>query len=171
VDDVLGYAGRRVVVLGASSPIGTATARLLADLGAEVHAAGEARPDVAGLASFTPVAAGDDDAALDALARIGSVMHTLFVLDAGLGGDVVTQAGGYMLPGSAVVTLGADLAPVGAVFRTNAVDARPDADPHSVAWVLVFLGSVRAAAISDAVIPASARVFGVGTSRVDSDLL
>src|SRR5262245_40619112 len=36
--DVLGYAGRRVVVTGAASGMGEATARLLVELGAEVHA-------------------------------------------------------------------------------------------------------------------------------------
>ena len=36
MEDVLGYAGRRVVVTGAASGMGDATARLLVDLGAEV---------------------------------------------------------------------------------------------------------------------------------------
>ena len=36
--DVLGYAGKRVVVTGAASGMGAAAAELLVDLGAEVHA-------------------------------------------------------------------------------------------------------------------------------------
>jgi len=36
--DLLGYAGRRVVLTGAASGMGEATARLLVELGAEVHA-------------------------------------------------------------------------------------------------------------------------------------
>ena len=36
--DVLGYAGQKVVVTGAASGMGEAVARLLVDLGAEVHA-------------------------------------------------------------------------------------------------------------------------------------
>ena len=36
--DALGYAGRKVVVTGAASGMGEAAARLLVELGAEVHA-------------------------------------------------------------------------------------------------------------------------------------
>ncbi len=36
--DVLGYAGRKVVITGAASGMGAAAARMLVDLGAEVHA-------------------------------------------------------------------------------------------------------------------------------------
>ncbi|WP_322760068.1 coniferyl-alcohol dehydrogenase [Frankia sp. Cr2] len=39
MDDVLGYEGRRVLVTGAASGIGAATAELLVSLGAQVHAA------------------------------------------------------------------------------------------------------------------------------------
>ncbi|MEZ4215593.1 MAG: coniferyl-alcohol dehydrogenase [Myxococcota bacterium] len=38
MNDVLGYAGKRVVVTGAASGMGAAAAELLVDLGAEVHA-------------------------------------------------------------------------------------------------------------------------------------
>ena len=38
MDDLLGYAGRNVVVTGAASGMGEATARLLVDLGARVTA-------------------------------------------------------------------------------------------------------------------------------------
>jgi NAD(P)-dependent dehydrogenase (short-subunit alcohol dehydrogenase family) len=36
--DVLGYAGKQVVITGAASGMGAAAAQLLVDLGAEVHA-------------------------------------------------------------------------------------------------------------------------------------
>ena len=37
MNDVLGYAGKRVIVSGCFSGMGEATAKLLFDLGAEVH--------------------------------------------------------------------------------------------------------------------------------------
>jgi NAD(P)-dependent dehydrogenase (short-subunit alcohol dehydrogenase family) len=37
MSDVLGYKGKRVVVSGCFSGMGAATARMLIDLGAEVH--------------------------------------------------------------------------------------------------------------------------------------
>ena len=53
MQDVLGYAGKRVIVSGAASGMGAATAELLVELGAEVHAIDIKKPDVSGLASFT----------------------------------------------------------------------------------------------------------------------
>ena len=38
MNDVLGYEGRKVVITGAASGMGEAAARLLVELGAEVHA-------------------------------------------------------------------------------------------------------------------------------------
>ena len=51
--DVLGYEGKRVIVTGAASGMGAATAEILVDLGAEVHAIDIKKPDLSGLASFT----------------------------------------------------------------------------------------------------------------------
>ena len=50
---MLGYEGKRVIVTGAASGMGAATARILVELGAEVHAIDIKKPDIAGLASFT----------------------------------------------------------------------------------------------------------------------
>ncbi len=50
--ELLGYAGKRVVVSGCSSGVGDATARLLCNLGAEVHGVDVAPPDAA-LHSFS----------------------------------------------------------------------------------------------------------------------
>ena len=37
MDDVLGYEGKKVLVTGAASGMGAATASILSELGAEVH--------------------------------------------------------------------------------------------------------------------------------------
>jgi NAD(P)-dependent dehydrogenase (short-subunit alcohol dehydrogenase family) len=71
------YDDQRVVITGASSGIGAATAAMLVDAGAEVHAL-----DVRGVS--TPVAKsyetdiGDPDAVDSALAAIGAPVHKLF---------------------------------------------------------------------------------------------
>jgi NAD(P)-dependent dehydrogenase (short-subunit alcohol dehydrogenase family) len=78
MDDVLGYAGKRVIVTGAASGIGAATVRLLVDLGAEVHAVDVRKPEQPGLASFTEADLREPaqiDAAVD---RIGSIVNALF---------------------------------------------------------------------------------------------
>lgn len=48
MDDVLGCEGRKVVVTGAASGMGAATAALLVDLGAEVHALDVQSTELAG---------------------------------------------------------------------------------------------------------------------------
>jgi NAD(P)-dependent dehydrogenase (short-subunit alcohol dehydrogenase family) len=78
VNDALLYAGRRVIVTGAASGIGAATIEILVDLGAEVHAIDFTKPDVTGLASFTPVDLRDPAQIDDAVAKIGSVVNALF---------------------------------------------------------------------------------------------
>ena len=62
MQDVLGYAGKRVIVSGAASGMGAATAELLVELGAEVHAIDIKKPDVSGLASFTETDLREPDA-------------------------------------------------------------------------------------------------------------
>jgi NAD(P)-dependent dehydrogenase (short-subunit alcohol dehydrogenase family) len=78
VNDALLYAGRRVIVTGAASGMGAATAELLVDLGAEVHAIDISKPEVVGLASFTPVDLRDPAQVDDAVAKIGTVVNALF---------------------------------------------------------------------------------------------
>jgi NAD(P)-dependent dehydrogenase (short-subunit alcohol dehydrogenase family) len=78
VTDVLGYEGKRVIVTGAASGMGAATAQILIELGAEVHAIDIKKPDVPGLASFTETDL-RDPAQIDAtIAKIGSIVNALF---------------------------------------------------------------------------------------------
>jgi len=75
--DILSYAGKRVIVTGAASGMGEATARMVAGLGAEVHALDLNQPRVP-VASFTPTDLRDPrriEAAVDA---IGRPVHALF---------------------------------------------------------------------------------------------
>jgi NAD(P)-dependent dehydrogenase (short-subunit alcohol dehydrogenase family) len=78
VQDVLGYAGKRVIVTGAATEAGEATARILVDLGVEVHALDLTKPDVTGLASYTACDLGDPEQIDDAVAKIGRVVNALF---------------------------------------------------------------------------------------------
>jgi NAD(P)-dependent dehydrogenase (short-subunit alcohol dehydrogenase family) len=78
MDDTLRYAGKRVIVSGAASGMGAATAEILVELGAEVHAIDIKKPDVTALASYTECDLREPaqiDAAVD---RIGSVVNALF---------------------------------------------------------------------------------------------
>jgi NAD(P)-dependent dehydrogenase (short-subunit alcohol dehydrogenase family) len=176
VDDVLGYAGRRVVVTGASSAIGAATVRLLVDLGAEVHAIGADRPAVEGLASFTETA--PDTASIDAaLHKVGAVLNGVFVCDAdaSLAAHAVWRAAPLTVAGSAIVALTdrddehalpAIDAPAG--VRGNAVSAGAGVAPDDVAWLLAAANSPRAAALDRTVLPARPQP---GGSRVDTGWL
>lgn len=76
--DVLRYEGRRVIVTGAASGMGEATARILVDLGAEVHAIDIKKPELSGLASFTECDLRDPGQIEAATARIGHVVNALF---------------------------------------------------------------------------------------------
>jgi NAD(P)-dependent dehydrogenase (short-subunit alcohol dehydrogenase family) len=78
MDDVLGYAGRRVIVTGAASGMGAATAKLLVDLGAEVHAVDVRRPEQPSLASFTETDLRDPAQIEAAVDKIGGVVNALF---------------------------------------------------------------------------------------------
>lgn len=73
--DGLGYAGRRVVVTGCASGMGEATARILGELGAEVHAVDIQTPSV-DHATFHQTDIGDPEsvaATIDALGAIGPI--------------------------------------------------------------------------------------------------
>ncbi len=78
MNDALLYAGRRVIVTGAASGMGAATAEILVDLGAEVHAIDIERPEVTGLASFTSVDLREPSQIESAAAKIGTVVNALF---------------------------------------------------------------------------------------------
>lgn len=92
--DILGYAGKRVVVMGCFSGTGEACARTLVALGAEVHGADIRPSPVAGLASFTTVDLKDPASIAAGVAAIGGQIDALFNVS-GLpqtfpGEDVVT---------------------------------------------------------------------------------
>ncbi len=75
--DVLGYAGKRVIVTGCFSGMGEATARMLLDLGAEVHGL-DYKDSALPLASFNNVDL-RDPASIDAgVAAIGGKVDALF---------------------------------------------------------------------------------------------
>ena len=78
MDDVLGYSGRRCIVTGAASGMGEATARILTDLGAEVHAVDIRKPDITGLASYSETDLRDPDAIARTVDAIGGVVNNLF---------------------------------------------------------------------------------------------
>jgi NAD(P)-dependent dehydrogenase (short-subunit alcohol dehydrogenase family) len=76
--DVLGYEGKRVIVTGAASGMGAATAQILVDLGAEVHAIDIKKPDMTGLASYTECDLREPEQIDDAVKKIGKVVNSLF---------------------------------------------------------------------------------------------
>jgi NAD(P)-dependent dehydrogenase (short-subunit alcohol dehydrogenase family) len=78
VNDVLRYAGKRVIVTGAASGMGAATAEILVELGAEVHAVDIKPPDVAGLASYTECDLRDPAQIASTASKIGRIVNALF---------------------------------------------------------------------------------------------
>ncbi len=76
--DVLQYEGKRVIVTGAASGMGAATAQILVDLGVEVHAIDIKKPDLAGLASFTECDLREPAQIDDAVKKIGKIVNGLF---------------------------------------------------------------------------------------------
>ena len=70
MNDVLGYAGKRVIVTGCFSGMGEATAKLLLDLGAEVHGM-DFKPCALPLASFNTVDLRDPASIEAGVAAIG----------------------------------------------------------------------------------------------------
>lgn len=91
--DILGYAGKRCVVMGCFSGTGEALARQLVALGAEVHGA-DIKPSPVQLASFTTVDLKDPDSIAAGAEAIGGKVDAVFNVS-GLpqtfpGEDVVT---------------------------------------------------------------------------------
>ncbi len=75
--DILGYKGKRVIVTGCFSGMGEATARLLLDLGAEVHGF-DYKDSALPLASFTNVDLRDPASIEAAVAKLGGRIDALF---------------------------------------------------------------------------------------------
>lgn len=75
--DILGYKGKRVVVTGCFSGMGEATARILLDLGAEVHGF-DYKDSTLPLASFTNVDLRDPASIDAAVATLGGKVDALF---------------------------------------------------------------------------------------------
>ena len=75
---VLQYEGKRVIVTGAASGMGAATAEILVDLGAEVHAVDIKKPEVTGLASYTECDLSQPEQIDATVAKVGTVVNALF---------------------------------------------------------------------------------------------
>ncbi len=75
--DALQYEGRRVLVTGAASGMGAATARILVGLGAEVHGL-DIRPGATALAAFHLCDLGDPGAVDRAVTAVGGPVDSLF---------------------------------------------------------------------------------------------
>ena len=93
ITDILGYGGKRVVIMGCYSGTGEACARQLVGLGAEVHGA-DIKPSPVNLASFTQVDLKDPASIEAGVAAIGGEIDAMFNVS-GLpqtfpGEDVVT---------------------------------------------------------------------------------
>jgi NAD(P)-dependent dehydrogenase (short-subunit alcohol dehydrogenase family) len=130
----LSYAGRRVVVTGAASGIGKATAQLLHDLGAEVYSLDLVQAPVG---QYIRVDLRDRPSIERAMARIGAPLHGLFN-SAGVGTDstpsdsllvnfvgtrqVIDCAVPLMPSESAIVTVSSS---AGARWREHIGDVRP----------------------------------------------
>jgi len=76
--DVLRYEGKRVIVTGAASGMGAATAQILVDLGAEVHAVDIKKPEVTGLASYSECDLREPEQIDATIAKIGKIVNALF---------------------------------------------------------------------------------------------
>jgi NAD(P)-dependent dehydrogenase (short-subunit alcohol dehydrogenase family) len=77
MSDVLGYANKRVIVSGCFSGMGEASAKLLLDLGAEVHGL-DFKPSTLPLASFNQIDLRDPTTIEAGVAAIGGKIDALF---------------------------------------------------------------------------------------------
>ncbi|MCU1430495.1 MAG: 3-alpha-hydroxysteroid dehydrogenase [Actinomycetia bacterium] len=166
--DALGYAGKRVIVAGAASEVGLATVEILVELGAEVHAIADHRPEQPALASFTDSDLGDPGRIESAFARIGSVVNAFFDCHATFDLDrlqAITErvvplmvdgaiAGVVSAAGAAWVReMAATLLATTPSVRVNGVLEGSGEAPYEVAWPLVFLNSTRASGLTGAALP------------------
>src|SRR4026209_1790386 len=78
MNDVLQYEGKRVIVTGAASGMGAATAQILVDLGAEVHAIDIKKPEGTGLARLSQCDLRDPAQIDETIAKIGKIVNALF---------------------------------------------------------------------------------------------
>ncbi len=78
IPDALRYEGKRVIVTGAASGMGAATAQILVDLGAEVHAIDINKPEVTGIASYSECDLREPDQIDATIAKIGKIVNALF---------------------------------------------------------------------------------------------
>jgi NAD(P)-dependent dehydrogenase (short-subunit alcohol dehydrogenase family) len=178
-NDVLGYAGRRVIVAGAASEIGAALTKILVDLGAEVHALDVEKPKQSGLASFTETDLRDPAQIAAAARKIGRIVNALFdcaALSNADGTSSLHQLTEHVVPlmieGAAIASVasltGGEVFPVLVVndyvaerarellasgVRINCVNAVADGSAEAHAWPLVLLNSPRAALVTGAVLP------------------
>lgn len=84
MNDYLGFSGKRVVVTGASSGVGEAVARQLAELGAEVHGLARSAPAGVNLASHIPTDLRDEASVRAAADALGAEPIDALFLCAGL---------------------------------------------------------------------------------------
>ncbi len=77
MSDILGYRGKRVIVSGCFSGMGEATAKILLDLGAEVHGL-DFRDSILPLASFSNMDLRDSASIEAGVAKIGGKIDALF---------------------------------------------------------------------------------------------
>lgn len=71
------YEGKRVIVTGASSGIGLATAKALVELGAEVHGLSRKAPEI-DLASFISLDLGEEESVIAAVQQVGGHVDAVF---------------------------------------------------------------------------------------------
>ncbi|HEY8058866.1 MAG TPA: SDR family NAD(P)-dependent oxidoreductase, partial [Acidimicrobiales bacterium] len=132
MDDVLGYEGKKVVVTGAASGMGAATAALLVDLGAEVHTLDIQSTELAG-ATARQADLKAPDSIDAAVAEIGADVQAVFSV-AGLPGppfsDLETMTVFEAIAGKEIID-----AFVGPSGRRCVAEEQ--------AWPLLFLNSPR----------------------------
>ena len=156
MNDVLGYSGRRCIVIGAGSGVGEAATRILVDLGAEVHLVDSRKPDVTGIASFSETDLNDVDALARTVDAIGAVVNNLFNCAAAIGTvrEVTERVIPNMIEGAVIASVagGAAAEPVARYTADRSVELvergirinclRSGAGDER-AWPLVLLGSPR----------------------------
>ena len=77
MDDVLGYEGKKVLVTGAASGMGAATASILSELGAEVHGL-DIQDGNGSLDNFHRCDLGDPEAIDSVVEAVGGPIDSLF---------------------------------------------------------------------------------------------